>query len=59
MEGLLRVDRVDEVTLNESGQATSTTSAFAVGSHSITAEYGGDATFGVTTSSTLNQAVGK
>jgi Bacterial Ig-like domain (group 3) len=59
MEGLLHVDQVDEVTVNASGQATFTTSAFAVGSHSITAEYGGDANFGASESSTLNQAVGK
>jgi hypothetical protein len=57
MEGLLDDDQVDGVTVNASGQATFTTSALSVGSHSITAAYGGDANFGATTSSVLSQAV--
>jgi len=46
-------------TLNGSGQATFTTSTLAVGSHSITASYGGDATFTGSTSSALTQTVKK
>src|SRR5206468_1393683 len=46
-------------TLNGSGQATFTTSTLAVGSHSITASYGGDATFSGSTSSPLTQTVKK
>jgi len=46
-------------TLNGSGQATFTTSTLAVGSHSITASYGGDANFSGSTSSTLTQTVRK
>ncbi len=44
-------------TLNSSGIATFSTSALTVGSHSITASYGGDADFTTSTSSTLNQTV--
>jgi len=40
-----------------SGTATLTTSALAAGSHSITAVYGGDSTFGVSTSAVLVQTV--
>jgi len=46
-------------TLNGSGQAMFTTSTLAAGSHSITASYGGDATFSGSTSSTLTQTVKK
>ena len=42
-------------TLDASGQATFTTSALTVGSHSITAVYGGDANFATSTSAALNQ----
>src|SRR5207253_9564357 len=44
-------------TLNGSGQAMFTTSTLAVGPHSITASYGGDATFSGSTSSPLTQTV--
>ena len=44
-------------TLNSSGQAMFTTSTLAVGPHSITASYGGDATFSGSTSSPLTQTV--
>src|SRR5262249_44785880 len=43
--------------LNGSGQAGFTTSSLSVGSHSITAEYGGDATHDVSTSAALTQVV--
>jgi autotransporter-associated beta strand protein len=46
-------------TLNGSGQTTLTTSALAVGSHSITVVYSGDADFTTSTSSTLTQVVNK
>jgi hypothetical protein len=39
------------------GTATFTTSTLSLGSHSITAAYGGDATYDVSTSSTLTQVV--
>ena len=42
-------------TLDALGQATFTTSALTVGSHSITAVYGGDANFATSTSAALNQ----
>src|SRR6202049_1006283 len=42
-----------QVTLDGSGQATLTTSSLAVGTHAITAAYGGDANFGASTSATL------
>jgi len=44
-------------TLNGSGQTTFATSALAVGSHAITAVYGGDTNFSGGTSSTLMQTV--
>jgi len=44
-------------TLNGSGQAMFTISTLAVGSHSITASYGGDANFNGSTSSKLTQTV--
>jgi hypothetical protein len=45
-------------TLHGAGQATFTTSALTVGSHSITAVYGGDASNAASTSAPLTQAVG-
>ena len=42
-----------------SGQATFNTSTLAVGSHSITATYGGDTNYNSNTSSTLTQTVNK
>src|SRR5262249_3163435 len=44
-------------TLNNSGQATFATSALAVGSHTITASYGGDAAFLGSTSAPLTQSI--
>ena len=44
-------------TLNVSGQETFTTSSLGVGSHSITAEYSGDANFNGSTSPVLTQVV--
>ena len=44
-------------TLDGSGQAMFTISTLAVGSHSITARYGGDASFNGSTSSRLTQTV--
>jgi hypothetical protein len=44
-------------TLNGSGNATFSTSALAVGTHSITAAYGGSAEDGISTSTTLSQKV--
>ena len=44
-------------TLNASGQATLTTSALGLGSHSITAVYGGSSTFSSSTSSAVTQIV--
>src|SRR5439155_26027386 len=46
-------------TVNASGVATFPTTALAIGAHSITAEYGGDANFNGSTSSTLAQTVNK
>jgi hypothetical protein len=46
-------------TLNASDQATFTTSALSVGSHSITAVYNGDSNFNTSTSSVLTQTVNK
>ena len=46
-------------TLDSNGQATLMTSALSVGSHSVTAEYGGDSTYNVSTSSALTQTVSK
>jgi hypothetical protein len=45
------------VALDGSGRAQFTTSALAAGSHSMTASYGGDATFSPSTSVTLTQTV--
>ncbi len=45
--------------LNSSGIATFSTSTFSMGTHQITATYSGDANFNASTSSTLNQVVGK
>ena len=44
-------------TLNGSGQTTFSTGALTAGSHSITAVYGGDSTFGGSTSPALTQTV--
>lgn len=44
-------------TLDVSGQATFTTSALVVGSHSVTASYGADASFAASTSSPVTQVV--
>jgi len=44
-------------TLNTAWQATLTTSALALGTHSITASYGGNSTFAGSTSSVLTQVV--
>ena len=46
-------------TLNASGQATFSTAALSVSSHSITAEYEGDGNFNGSASSILSQAVNK
>jgi hypothetical protein len=46
-------------TLNGSGDATFSTSILSVGSHSITAVYGGDSNFNGSTSSSLTQTVNK
>ena len=43
--------------LNSSGKATYTTSALSVGTHPITASYGGDANNDVSTSNVVNQVV--
>src|SRR5439155_4105187 len=45
--------------LTSAGQATFTLSSLSVGSHSITASYGGDTVFVGSTSFTLNQVVGQ
>src|SRR5439155_7884336 len=44
-------------TLNASGQATFSTSALSVATHSISAVYGGDGNFAASTSPTLTQTV--
>ena len=44
-------------TLNGAGAASFATSALAAGSHSVTAVYGGDANFGVSTSAAISQTV--
>ena len=44
-------------TLNGAGLATFTTSALAVGTHPVTAVYGGDATYAGSTSGIVNQAI--
>jgi VCBS repeat-containing protein len=46
-------------TLNGSGQATFVTNGFSIGTHSITVEYGGNASFLSSTSSVLSQVVNK
>ena len=46
-------------TLNGAGIATFTTDALAVGHHTITATYGGDASFNASTSNTVDQEVQK
>ena len=43
--------------LNGSAQATFTTSALSTGAHTITASYGGDASFAPSTSAAISQAV--
>jgi hypothetical protein len=43
--------------LNSSGQASLGTSSLAVGTHSITAQYGGDTNFTASTSSALSQVI--
>jgi hypothetical protein len=50
-----------QVSLSSGGEATAsfTTSALTVGSHIITASYGGDSTFADSTSAALTQTVGK
>ena len=45
--------------LNSSGQASSSTSTLAAGSHKITASYGGDSNFTASTSAALTQTVNK
>jgi len=50
---------IGTATLNAAGVATLTTSALSVGSHSITAVYGGSASFAGSTSSALTQSVAK
>jgi hypothetical protein len=45
--------------LNGNGQATYTTSSLAVGTHSITASYGGDSNFSGSSSPALSQVVSK
>ena len=44
-------------TLDAAGRATLTTSSLAVGTHSITATYGGDPSHGVSTSSAVSQLI--
>jgi hypothetical protein len=46
-------------TLNAAGQGTFTTSTLAIGTHPITATYGGSSAFTGSTSAILNQVVGK
>jgi len=43
--------------MNGSGQATFSTSSLSAGTHTITAQYGGDASFGSSTSAPVSQAV--
>jgi hypothetical protein len=49
--------RLGSATLNSNGTATFTTSTLSVGSHSITAFYGGDSNFASSTSPILTQTV--
>jgi hypothetical protein len=46
-------------TINAAGIATFTTSTLTIGTHSITASYGGDSAYSVATSAVLTQVVGK
>jgi hypothetical protein len=46
-------------TINAAGVATFTTSTLSIGSHPITASYGGDSTYNAGTSAVLTQIVGK
>jgi hypothetical protein len=46
-------------TINAAGIATFTTSTLAIGSHPITASYGGDSGYNASTSAVLTQVVGK
>jgi hypothetical protein len=46
-------------TINAAGIATFTTSSLTIGSHPITATYGGDSGYGAATSAVLTQVVGK
>jgi hypothetical protein len=46
-------------TINAAGVATFTTSTLTIGSHSITASYGGDSGYSAATSAVLTQVVGK
>jgi len=47
------------VSLDANGRATFSTSTLAIGSHPITAAYGGDGNFSASTSTSLNQTVNK
>jgi Bacterial Ig-like domain (group 3) len=47
------------VTLNAAGQATYTTASLTVGTHFITASYGGDSQFNVSASTAMSQVVNK
>jgi hypothetical protein len=46
-------------TINAAGTATFTTSTLTIGSHPITASYGGDSSYNVSTSAVLTEVVGK
>jgi hypothetical protein len=46
-------------TINAAGIATFTTSTLTIGSHPITASYGGDSSYNASTSAVLTEAVGK
>src|SRR5205807_2438507 len=52
-------DTLGTGTLNASGQATLSTSALSVASHSITVTYGGDSDYLASTSATYTQTVSK
>jgi hypothetical protein len=49
--------KLGSATLNSSGQASLGTSSLAVGTHNITAQYGGDTNFTGSTSAALNQVI--
>jgi hypothetical protein len=49
--------KLGSATLNSSGQASLSTSSLAIGTHSITAQYGGDTNFDASTSSALSQVI--